>query len=145
VKTAGALEPVRLMRTRARANYWRIIARRVARIVSLPPPRCPALTALIRKTAVRHDPCRNKFRRAVRDDFRRPGSSRCTLSTGNGAAFIELWSQERALKFTRGNVSFESLMIAFDRRMTDREDESPRAARRFRDPLRARELASGIS
>jgi len=85
-------------------------------------------SALIRKTAVRHDSCRNKFRCAARDDFR-PGSSRCTLSIGNGAAFIELWSQERVLKFTRKR-QFRVVTIAFDRRMTDREDESPHAARR---------------
>lgn len=72
-------------------RYWPCETRGVARIVLSPPSRCPALTTT-RKPAVCHNSFRNRPCRSSEEGSpnapARPTAHRCTLSTGDGAAFI---------------------------------------------------------
>jgi len=74
-------------------RYWPCETRGVARIASSPPPRCSALTTT-RKAAVCHNSFRSRPRCSSEEGSpnapARLAVHRCTLSTGNGAAFIEL-------------------------------------------------------
>lgn len=118
VGTIGERERVRLASDRRAPIYWPCVARRAARIVSSPPPRSAGslttttTTSLRRRAAVCHDSCWGKPRRAsvvTPEAPARPEAHRCTfLSTGDGAAFIELSSRSSPEIHSKTSISRRS-------------------------------------